>query len=325
MAVFSAQLLLALAAPAAAADFVWTSEPYYYTDAALPPGATSTCCGSELVSDPAIGRTSYGCSCDLTAGVCDDSCCCDPDCTATQKLGVFGCTSNATANPASTITMCSDQLFSSNLGMYSSARDAGWSVTSSLGGADGALCIVKDNSPARGAFFRDPVAENALTSGQVALSITQAVPVSYSTFLEPTAAALSAVSNYALGAPILGDGCLSAASAAGCNAISPVRLPARAADGTCDDEQPVGFLHDVPAFGCALRSAGSSLAELCAGRLNASFLNQAAFAAAPSDTTLASPASLTIRSSSDNGTSFNVVAGAQASTYDGTQVALALL
>ena len=82
-------------------------------DFALQPvdaAGTSSCCGSQLVSDPSIGYTGRSCLCDVTANACDEGCCCDLDC-STDSLrydGIFGCTSNGTAVVQTGYTLCTD-------------------------------------------------------------------------------------------------------------------------------------------------------------------------------------------------------------------------
>ena len=93
----------------------------------VPAQGTSTCCGSQLVGDPAAQKSSPACLCDLTAGACDDGCCCDLDCSFDSlKLdGIFGCKSNGTVAQPTGYTMCSDQLVAANIPQ--SCKSRAWS------------------------------------------------------------------------------------------------------------------------------------------------------------------------------------------------------
>ena len=96
-------------------DFAWCNQPYYY--ASLPSSGTSSCCGSQLIGNPSLNDAGFKCPCDVTAGACDDGCCCDLDCSSDSLRlgGVFGCTSNGTVESTAGYTLCSDNLISTNL------------------------------------------------------------------------------------------------------------------------------------------------------------------------------------------------------------------
>ena len=87
-------------------------------------------------------------------------CCCDLDCSSDslRSGGVFGCTSNDTSVAPPGYTLCSSNLVAANL--PPSVVEPG--LVTAFGGADGLLCVVADNSPARGAFFLDPVTDTTL-------------------------------------------------------------------------------------------------------------------------------------------------------------------
>ena len=138
---------------------VWESAgSTYYSDTELP-GNPDSCCGSQLIGDPAFGVASKICDCDLTAGVCDAKCCCDQDCTEYETMTVFACASNATHSARAGVKMCSDDLVHTNLPR--SAVAAGWETETDL---DGILCVVHDNSASSGAFYADPTAKGAALS-----------------------------------------------------------------------------------------------------------------------------------------------------------------
>ena len=83
------------------AAYAWCTQPYYYSSDSLPPTGTSSCCGSQLVGDPSVADVGFSCLCDLTAGACDEGCCCDRDCSFDELRydGIFQCVSNDTATP----------------------------------------------------------------------------------------------------------------------------------------------------------------------------------------------------------------------------------
>ena len=260
-------------------DFAWCNQPYYY--ASLPSSGTSSCCGSQLIGNPSLNDAGFKCPCDVTAGACDEGCCCDLDCSSDSLRlgGVFGCTSNGTVESTAGYTLCSDNLISTNL----PAAVVEQGLVQAFGGADGLLCIVADNSPLRGNFFQDPVATAPLTERDVQVEIDGALPLQYGTWLD--APVLIQPASYAIGAPILGDGCIGGGSA-GCSKVAPVKIPASGADGACTGAQELPFLQDVAPFTCAL-DPSATLAELCATTLNATFLRNANFKPAPAATSTA--------------------------------------
>lgn len=307
----AAGFVLALAA-GVSGQFVWNTElGYHLSDLPLP--GTSTCCGSDLVGDPTLGKDSPTCLCDTTDGECDSGCCCDLDCTydALRLGGFFGCTSNGTEARPQGFTVCSGQLISTNIPQR--ASDSG--LVEAFGGADGLLCVISDNSPARGAFFRDPVATTSLSAAQVSREIESRLPIQYLSWLSSATGSLPS-SFYTLDAPVLGDGCTSMANDDGCSRRAPVVLPALSFDGGCHGTQRVPFLTGVEAFSCSLGASGASLAELCGTLLNASFLRHSAFAAAPASS--AGDATLTLHVDNRNSTTsgFTVSADVPASKYD---------
>lgn len=313
MAARAGALLLLLSARSASAyDYAWDATPYYL--ASLPAQGTSSCCGSQIVGDPATQTSSPACLCDLTAGACDDGCCCDLDCSPESlKLdGVFGCTSNGTAVQPKGYTVCSDQLVAANLPQSVQEQ----SLVTSFGGANGLLCVVADNSPARGAFFRDPVATTALTAPQVVAQIDAALPVQYGVWTgAPAVAAAAVAATYALGAPVL-------ANAA---PVSAVMLPAPSADGTCGASQSISFLRDVAPFACGLVApsasapTASTLEALCATTLNASFVRGLSFRSAPVSGSAAAAfdvATLDVNASSGDSWAVGTAAGVPSSVWD---------
>lgn len=271
---------LLLLGPGVVSGFEWSAGSYYIAPSSLPSPGTSTCCGTDLIGDPTLGTGGPICLCDLTAGQCDTGCCCDLDCSydALKVGGYFGCTSNGTTTTRVGYTVCSDQVVATNIPEH--VRDSG--LVSAFGGADGLLCIVSDNSPARGAFFRDPISTTALSDAQVRNEIEASLPVQFSTWLAPPPPDAVVASFYTLGDSVEGNGCVSASSSAGCASRAPVILPAVGLDGGCSGQQHLPFLTDVPSFTCKLDTPGATLADLCGTLLNASFISRASFSRTPS-------------------------------------------
>ena len=166
--------------------------------------------------------------------------------------------------------MCSDQLVAANIPQELQEQ----SVVTAFGGADGLLCVVSDNSPARGAFFRDPVSEAALTAPQVVAAIDAASPVQPTSWLSDSAS--PALGAYTVGAPVLTSSV----------PVAPVMIPAASPDGRCAASQSLPFLTDVEAFSCAVTAPGavvtaSTLQAICATTLNGTFVRSLSMRAAP--------------------------------------------
>eukprot|EP01028_Stygiella_incarcerata_P003605 TRINITY_DN1742_c0_g1_i2.p1 TRINITY_DN1742_c0_g1~~TRINITY_DN1742_c0_g1_i2.p1 ORF type:complete len:188 (+),score=42.08 TRINITY_DN1742_c0_g1_i2:114-677(+) len=91
----------------------------------------------------------YGdCGCDLTTGECDGNCCCDPDCSSTEKDRFTTCLPEGPS--ASTLRTCErkDAIKDTNI-----PENAGITV---LDTADDLFCVKEDNSPSKGYFFDEP-------------------------------------------------------------------------------------------------------------------------------------------------------------------------
>ena len=318
------------------AAYAWCTQPYYYSSDSLPPTGTSSCCGSQLVGDPSVADVGFSCLCDLTAGACDEGCCCDRDCSFDELRydGIFQCVSNDTATAQRGYTLCSDNLVATNI--PAEVREQG--LVTAFGGADGLLCVITDNSPARGAFFRDPVGTTALTAQQVLAEIDAAMPIQYGTvWLAPTSSVVP--STYELDAPLLGDGCIYAVGSAGCARLAPVLLPAPDATGGCSSHQSVPFLRDIAPFHCrplpaALATAAASspaarvalMESLCATVLNATFVNRATFKTAPSATASEAQIVMNLRDLNSTTSGYVTVSDLPSSVWDaGTESCLSAL
>ena len=171
-----------------------------------------------------------------------------------------------------------------------SAVAAGWETETDL---DGILCVVHDNSASLGAFYTDPTASGgALSEEEVRTELERYGVRAYDdcvvgsdAYCEQGASGLSytgAEGHYSYAQPVMGDGCLSAGSPAGCDVKRPALLPAATPDGKCNArQQRLGFLVDVPPYSCRLELSAATLPQLCATRLNASFVQQQLLAATP--------------------------------------------
>ncbi|KAL1518606.1 hypothetical protein AB1Y20_002894 [Prymnesium parvum] len=258
--------------------FPWAAAEESFFTAASAPGDPDTCCGSAIVGDPRyVESKQYTCTCDLTTNACDDGCCCDPDCSATQTLQVFACASNASVVVEQRVRQCSDQLADVNL--PDSVITTGYTTLE----LDGLLCIVADNSVSEGSYLRDPVETSALTTEEIAEEILTNSPTTFDTWLDEADAVQPQASFYTLDQPVQGDACTSSTSDAGCEQLVDLLVPARADDGSCNAEQRVPFLRDIAPFTCTLASplAPTSLADECTYSLNPGFLRTIATAAAP--------------------------------------------
>ena len=167
---------------------------------------------------------------------------------------VFACASNKTYSARAGIKMCSEDLVQTNLPQ--SAVAAGWETETDL---DGILCVVHDNSASLGAFYTDPTASSALSEEEVKTELERYGTPSYhecivgsDAYCEQGASGIAytgAEGHYSYAQPLLGDGCLSASSPAGCDVKRQALLPAAAPDGKCNGrQQRLGFLVDVPPY-----------------------------------------------------------------------------
>ena len=89
------------------------------------------------------------CLCDLTLNACDPNCCCDPDCSSTEKTAIFkgGCSLEFLGN-VSAIPFCSKDLV-----LVNHIDETPVLLTRN---SNNALCVVSANSPIKGTFFSNP-------------------------------------------------------------------------------------------------------------------------------------------------------------------------
>jgi len=262
--------------------FVWETPESDYISAASLTSDPATCCGANLIGDPAYAEEPNACNCDLTVGACDVGCCCDPDCASIDVTTTFDCEDNSTDSGRAGVRMCSPDLVTVNLPASTVAR--GWSTVSDL---DGLLCVVTDNSASRGAYYHDPTeSTGAFTAEEVAnelAKVDEIVPT-YAHWLDASGSQAAGQAAYRAGDVVLGDGCLSRADPeAGCASLRPMLLPGTTSvAGACAGSRPITFLDEIAPYSCLDERA--DLAELCAGQLSpaAYFSALSRFAPSPS-------------------------------------------
>ena len=122
-------------------------------------------------------------------------CCCDPDCDDTvDRVEVFGCVKVTSPRARAGVSMCEEDLV--NVNLPASAKADGWESETD---ADGALCIVYDNSASRGAFYDDPTSDGAMDAREVNDEIEDNSPTTYATWQDDLPASpLPAGGNYVL-------------------------------------------------------------------------------------------------------------------------------
>ena len=76
------------------------SSPFYTT----PPGCE--CKTSTNDDDEQCNQIDCLCSCDLTAGVCDMNCCCDPECSSEEVSSFSNCLDSSEAMSSPLVKMC---------------------------------------------------------------------------------------------------------------------------------------------------------------------------------------------------------------------------
>ncbi|KNC46955.1 uncharacterized protein AMSG_03388 [Thecamonas trahens ATCC 50062] len=172
----------------------------------------------------APGGTDFGaCPCDVTGGMCDVGCCCDPSCT-TPILEYFNasgiaCASTPGLDPAaSRLCVNRDKVRATN------GLDASW--------FGDLLCVTTDNYPSDGFFFPPP--PSPLNTGAAsALLAASSAPL----FQDPASPGVAAATRYPPGAPLLAAP--TAAAGATTRVLGPVAAGPAAA---CDDSAAPAFL-----------------------------------------------------------------------------------
>ncbi|XP_028517581.1 tectonic-3-like [Exaiptasia diaphana] len=85
--------------------------------------------------------SSQGCTCDLTGNSCDTNCCCDPDCSSTEKEAFTEC-KDADVNQDNKVCVSNDLLFIQNTQFKTQATGTGL------------FCIFRDNYSSRN-YYND--------------------------------------------------------------------------------------------------------------------------------------------------------------------------
>eukprot|EP00605_Chrysophyceae_sp_TOSAG23-4_P000774 GSChrysophyteH1.ASY1.ANO1.863.1 assembled CDS len=114
-------------------------------------------CAEDGVTTAECDLFQCTCSCDVTAGVCDYNCCCDPDCSADQKsrFAAVGCASEGYTPDK--IDLCYDSL---ELYKINPKLPLGGQPTASAA-VGGALCVEKYNGATEVDYFKDTDVQSA--------------------------------------------------------------------------------------------------------------------------------------------------------------------
>lgn len=152
-------LLLLLLAAAWGYDFNATtytaqSANAYTWSASFPQSCT---CMQNAVSVSSCNLFQCSCACDLTAGVCDYGCCCDPDCSAAQQARFASISSCPQSSSSSKVPLCysSVELYKINPKLPLSGQPTAEAAVA------GALCISKYNYADKTEFFTNTVVQDS--------------------------------------------------------------------------------------------------------------------------------------------------------------------
>lgn len=206
-----------------------------------------------IPSIPTVKNTELGtCICDLTEGVCDTNCACDPDCTPAE-VALFSEILNP--GPVSTTKRkCVDP----DVVRLNKRGSLTANIVNNL------LCIELDNSPSKGFFYDSPT---SLSDAEFVQLISSS-PSSFATTTSPTSSepATASGSAYKSGNPIgraLYDGAFTSLSSLVPNYLS---LPRTGLAGICSDRNPLrfGIAQAESCIATGGTDANSSPATLCA-------------------------------------------------------------
>lgn len=216
-------------------------------------GARTSSTGSFRVQ----GITS--CPCDLTANLCDASCCCDRECNSKDRNDIFDC-DNAAVTTRANVTMCSDAIADVNapVTVRAEADAEGNEAFSSV------LCVEFDNSASYGVFV-DPV--DPLSKSEFDTRFAAAVRSSFSEQLERSVSEISSTRSssnfYRAGQPLnRGTGKSDEFSA---DSWAPLTTTlASGLTTACDEEARVPFLQSMTPARCVTYfSTTRPLEDLC--------------------------------------------------------------
>ncbi|KAJ1461282.1 hypothetical protein M885DRAFT_507172 [Pelagophyceae sp. CCMP2097] len=122
----------------------------YRNNQKMPPGCT---CRKTGDTDRECTLFDCDCICDLTAGECDQNCCCDGECSEAQKSrfdDMDACVAEGPTAPEITKCYTTKGVDSINPTFPMTAKGTAKSSVDRL------LCVRYDNSDQRGAFYKDP-------------------------------------------------------------------------------------------------------------------------------------------------------------------------
>ena len=110
-------------------------------DGVTNPTASDSCCTE--------GRFECGCQCDVTAGMCDPNCCCDPECSDAERA-LFEGSCLPQASSALSIPVCVSS------STFEAVATNQYGVQEASSAREGFLCIEAIRNPSMGTFFTPP-------------------------------------------------------------------------------------------------------------------------------------------------------------------------
>ena len=152
-------MLLLLLAAAWGYDFNATtytaqSANAYTWSASFPQSCT---CMQNAVSVSSCNLFQCSCACDVTAGVCDYGCCCDPDCSAAQQARFASISSCPQSASSSKVPLCysSVELYKINPKLPLSGQPTAEAAVA------GALCVSKYNYADKTEFYTNTATQDS--------------------------------------------------------------------------------------------------------------------------------------------------------------------
>ena len=267
-------LLPALVLPAATyLPVEWGSVPATSTERLTPLGCA--CQDPTRSGGEACTFFNCDCPCNLQAGVCDANCCCDTECTATEReiFALSGtCSGDSNSTKKSGIRYCLDGSQAVAVNPTGALKmDPASTAANPL---ESVLCVVLENNPSKGRYFADPGVQ--LTSVMDKDTVKRAFSFTPDAS-EANAATAPAITGttYAVGAPVtvkfpVTDARFGAKEIPRTNVLDGAfAVPRAGLNGLCDDRFHPGYRTDVPREegGCARHvpaSATEGLQPACA-------------------------------------------------------------
>ena len=209
-------------------------------------------CSCELPANPCL-NFDCGCLCDLTAGACDANCCCDTECSQ-EEINIFrdsdSCADETTATGTTTQCLSNDDLYDTNPKYSMNVENF---IEKSM------LCIVVDNSPSDGSFYKDPGTLTAQTFCDSDISPEYAFTNNGRTCSGSSERyTFSSLNNkFRAGEAIP----LAHADNVGSLSLSMggfLSIPVAGQSGSCNDFNPAGYMNSVSSSSCNRRAVTST-------------------------------------------------------------------